>query len=243
LPLLADGRGGVFSGHEEEASLNDLYGLVAETESGPKTRQRVESVLRHLAQGRDLAEGQGGLADAVVHPLGFVYVPLLRTPVQTLRLHIWPEGAKSERPNGTVVSPMHDHTWDLASYVICGELRNVVVTVTEDRLAPTHRVFEIHGDGAVDDIRATGTVVRVVGEAEDKVSVGQTYRMGSDLIHRTEPGAGVVATLVAARRTSKRVERALGPLELQGYRSERQVCPPRRVAAAAAAVLEALGDR
>jgi hypothetical protein len=117
-----------------------------------------------------------------------------------------------------------------------------VVSVAEDRHTPTGRVFEIHGDGAVDDIRATETVVRIVDECEDKVSSGQTYRMGSDLIHRTEPGAGVVATLVAARHTSNRVERALGPLELHGYRSERQVCPPQRVATAAGAVLEALGD-
>lgn len=137
---------------------------------------------------------------------------------------------------------MHDHTWDMTSYVICGELRNVVVSVVEDAGAPTHRIFEIHGDGAVDDIRATETVVRVVGEHEDKVSAGQTYRMGSDLIHRSDPGAGTVATLVAARRTSKRAERALGPLGLRGYRSERQVCPPRRVVAAAAGVLEALGE-
>jgi hypothetical protein len=137
---------------------------------------------------------------------------------------------------------MHDHTWGMTSYVICGELRNVIVSVVEDADAPTHRVFEIHRDGAVDDIRATDTVVRIVGECEDKVSVGQTYRMDSDLIHRTEPGSGVVATLVAARRTSRRVERALGPLELHGYRSERQVCPPQRVVVAAETVLEALGD-
>jgi hypothetical protein len=116
-----------------------------------------------------------------------------------------------------------------------------VVTVEPDRQRPTHRVFEIHGDGPVDDIRATERLVRVVGECEEKVSAGQTYAMAGDLIHRTEPGPGGVATLVAAR-TSKRVERALGPLDLPGYSSRRRVCPPRRVVEAARAVLDALGD-
>jgi hypothetical protein len=212
-----------------------LYRLLAQSGRAPAPHQQTVDVLRHLADGRPPP------CDAFAHPLGFLYLPLLRMSDATLRLHIWTDD-QEHRPLGeNHISPMHDHTWDMTSYIICGELRNVIVSVVDDADAPTHRVFEIHGDGAVDDIRATGTVVRVVGESEDKVSVGQTYRMGSDLIHRTEPGPGVVATLVAARRTSKRVERALGPLGLHGYRSERQVCPPRRVAAAAGAVLEALG--
>lgn len=220
----------------DEDALTALYRILAQSGHGPAPHRQTVDVLRHLA------EGQPPPCDAFAHPLGFLYLPLLRMSDATLRLHIWHNDPEPRPLGDDEISPMHDHTWDMTSYVICGELRNVVVTVENDRLAPTHRVFEIHGNGAVDDIRATDTVVRIVDECEDKVSVGQTYRMGSDLIHRTEPGAGVVATLVAARRTSKRVERALGPLELRGYRSERQVCPPQRVAAAAGAVLEALGD-
>lgn len=219
---------------ESEAALAGIYRLLARPDHEVALRKEAMSVLREIARGRS--------CDAFAHPLGFIYLPLLRMPDATLRLHIWPNGRRVVPTGAGEVSPMHDHTWDMISHVIWGELRNVIVSVVEDADAPTHRVFEIHGDGAVDDIRPTDTVVRIVGEGEDKVSVGQTYRMGSDLIHRTEPGPGVVATLVAARRTSKRVERALGPLELHGYRSERQICPPRRVVAAAEAVLEALGD-
>jgi hypothetical protein len=219
----------------EEEALPATFGLLAGPGNEAVLHERATAVLRALAAHR------APPGDAFAHPLGFVYLPLLRMPDATLRLHIWHDDGDATRLGEGEISAMHDHTWNMTSYVICGELRNVIVDVVEDAAAPTHRMFEIHGRGEVDEIRPTQTVVRVVGTHEDKVSAGQTYQMGSDLIHCTHPGSGVVATLVAARRTSKRVERALGPVGLPGYRSTRQVCPPARVAAAAAAVLEALG--
>jgi hypothetical protein len=219
----------------DEEALPTTFGLLAGPGNEAVLHERAVAVLRALVAHREPPP------TAFAHPLGFIYLPLLRMPDATLRLHIWHDDGDARRLGDDEISAMHDHTWDMTSYVICGELRNVLVDVVPEAAAPTHRVFEIHGRGDVDEIRPTETVVRIADTREDKVSAGQTYQMGSDLIHCTRPGPGVVATLVAARRTSKRIERALGPVGLPGYRSTRQACPPRRVAAAASAVLEALG--
>jgi hypothetical protein len=219
----------------DEDAPRATFGLLAGPADEAMLADRAAAVLR------DLAAYRPPPGDAFAHPLGFIYLPLLRMRGATLRLHIWHADGATRGLGPDEISPMHDHTWHMTSYVICGELRNVIVDVEPDAFAPTHRMFEIHGACDVDDIRPTDELVSVVDTHEEKVSMGQTYRMGSDLIHCTHPQSGVVATLVAARRTSKRVERALGPVDLPGYRSKRQVCPPERVAEAARSVLGALG--
>ncbi len=177
---------------------------------------------------------------ALRHPLGFLYIPLARWPEETLRLHIWPVESERRRLASGEVSPVHDHTWHLLSYVICGNVTNFVVDIEQDAVNPTNRVFEIYGAGLVDEIRATDTLVRVTGETPTGYGAGEIYSMGSDLLHRTMAGAGVTATLVLARRTSKRVERALGPIGLGSYEAVRERCPEPEVARAAASVLDAL---
>ena len=218
----------------DDGELAELLGRLLALDDPELLRKRLIDVLLALESGPFLP------CDAFTHPLGFIYLPLLRMPTGALRLHIWLDDEAMVPLGDGEVSPMHDHTWNMTSHVICGALDNVIVDIEADGDRPTHRVFEIHGHGGIDDVRPTDTLVRVTGTRTERVETGRTYTMDSGLIHCTEPGRGVVATLVAARRTAERAERALGPLGLRAYSLRRVACPPDRVAKAASAVLSTL---
>src|ERR1700742_1295635 len=58
----------------------------------------------------------------IEHPLGFICVQLYRGDGWGLCLHIW---TPRETPVALTTSPVHSHSWDLSSQVICGLLENV----------------------------------------------------------------------------------------------------------------------
>ncbi|MFI9836295.1 hypothetical protein ACIHFD_04640 [Nonomuraea sp. NPDC051941] len=122
---------------------------------------------------------------------------------------------------------MHDHTWDLFSYVACGALENVEIKVAEvadaaSAMSPVFRIFNIRGDGAMDRVTPTETLVTVEKERKERYSARSIYKMPADVVHRTEASSEPTVTLVLARRTGREFERALGPVDLPGYTTRRE---------------------
>ena len=186
----------------------------------------------------DIAGGQLTFA-AVRHPLGFIYAPLLRAGSTALRLHIWLSGAT--RPQLTT-SPIHDHTWQLTSYVVCGRLENCLVEI-HDSTTPTHRVFEISGVGGADSLRPTERLVEFRVAATQAVRAGDRYTIEAGRFHFTEvPEDCTAATIVLASRKASVPERSLGPLRVPEHEMTREVCPPTELAAAATVVSGLLGQ-
>ncbi len=188
---------------------------------------------------REIAHSRASFA-AVRHPLGFIYSPLLREGPTALRLHIWLAGVS--RPRLTT-SPIHDHTWQLISYVILGGLENHIVEIS-DSAEPTHRIFEIRGAGGADRLWPTDRLVGFRVASVQKVQAGERYTIEAGRFHFTEVSPDhTVATLVLAERKAPVPERSLGPLHLPEHEMTREACPPGELCGAAARVLDSLVDQ
>jgi hypothetical protein len=127
------------------------------------------------------------------HPLGFLHLDLSGLSERgAARLHLWTEEfmAKAD-PLGR----LHDHTWELRSTVLVGELTDHVLTPVPDGRGE-YLAHVVHYD-------ATGNRVGVrpgrwrLDEVDVRcVRAGQSYRLAPRLVHRTEISVLPTATLV-----------------------------------------------
>lgn len=197
---------------------DELRGLRTLVLSGPADPPSLRRLLR-----RALDRG----ATAVRHPLGFACVPLFRSTAAGLCLHVWADGIPAPE---LTTSPVHAHTWDLTSRVLCGVVRNDLVDVELDpgengarARAPTHGVFTVHSRGRVDEIRRTGRRAACRDGSVDVVAAGQTYVLPSGRFHATRT-ARPTATLVLAVTRRPPPELVLGPLTGRTHRVTRNTC-------------------
>jgi len=177
----------------------------------------------------DVAAGRSPTA-VVRHPLGFLCVPVERRGELGVCLHIWsPQVAPAE----STTSLVHCHSWDLVSFVLYGNVRNMRVRVEEDGPA-THRVFEVLSRGDVDELRATGRTVRYTPGDVATHRSGETYSLPAGAFHSTfiegEPDA---ATVALGRQTPGGGDLSLGPLDTPSHQVRRMTCDPDEAARAA----------
>jgi hypothetical protein len=176
--------------------------------------------------------------EAIHHPLGFIYVPLLTDPSAMLRLHLWLDGGT---PEDITTSPYHMHTWNLSSYVHQGSLENQMIRTDENGPLGPFRVFEIVGDRRSGELRATDDEVRARIDSVEKVSAGEIYHIPASEYHTTvNTSEGDLVTVAYVERVPGAKERNLGAVGTVTHVVERQPCAPGEVAAAARAVLARL---
>lgn len=156
------------------------------------------------------AASPAGVCAAVCHPLGFVCIPAYRAEGWGLCLHIW--GAV--RPDPAAVPSIHSHTWDLASYVLCGGLENQVVDVASAADDATHRILQISSIGPLDVIEPTDRLVRCLGPVATRIGPGGRYGLPARVFHTTIPReSGLTATVVLGENRYEPPEFVLGPLD------------------------------
>lgn len=127
---------------------------------------------------------------AIAHPLEFVCIPILRTPVFGVCGHIW----ESNRSAPTI----HCHSWHLASEVLAGAVLNEVFAVT-DRADSDHHLLGIDSLGPLDRITPTGRTVIVRDEERTLYQRGSSYCLPAGAFHRSTPVSdGPTLTLLAA---------------------------------------------
>lgn len=164
--------------------LMEIRRLIAERKPSETLRQHVIDLLDGITAGTRTFR-------ALYHPLGFVYVPLLRTRDWTLRLHIW------DAEKSPIQAPYHCHTWDLSSYVLQGDLENQVVCAEPNTASPTLRVYRVVGRGDIDFFKWTDSTVHAELGSREQVFEEQIYRMASGIYHTTLNRAGRGLTTVA----------------------------------------------
>ncbi|GAA0973545.1 hypothetical protein GCM10009555_028450 [Acrocarpospora macrocephala] len=171
-----------------------------------------ESVLR------DIAAGHLPLT-AVRHPLGFLCLPVERSGELGVCIHLWsPELASA----ASSTSQVHCHSWELTSFVLYGQIRNVLGDLRE---GTTHRIFEVVSHGDVDEIRASDRTVHYLPGRADVHRGGTTYSLPSGVFHSTEVGdSGEAATVVLGRTGGSRPDLSLGPPEVAGHTLPRSRC-------------------
>lgn len=175
---------------------------------------------------------------AVRHPLGFVCVHLYRGADWGLCLHIW---ESADIPIGLTTTPIHAHSWDLDSQVVCGWLENIEIRVTEGGQPPTHRVMAIISAGGTDLIQPTRRVVSWTRARSVRIGAGDTYRLLAGTFHVSNPSpVGITATVLLAQYRSGLPELALGRPDSREHLVARQACPPSQLRVLASATLRQL---
>ncbi|GHC60653.1 hypothetical protein [Streptomyces flavofungini] len=144
---------------------------------------------------------------AIIHPNGFVKLPLARTGDGDTRLflHVW----RADSADAAV----HDHRWAFASAVLCGELSHTLMDVTvtpgsagsPPNCLPVARYRPEDGKHCFD---TSHDETAVVNHRRTQVfSAGQRYGMDAFVFHRAHARAGAM-TFVARglpRRAYSRV--------------------------------------
>jgi hypothetical protein len=174
---------------------------------------------------------------AIRHPLGFVCLPLARDELNVC-VHLW---TTQLRPATPTTSQIHCHNWDLTSHVLYGHVRNDLVVIEDDDVAPTHRVFEVRPDDGHDTITPTDRLVRWRRAATASHRAGDTYELPAGSFHMTAVPAGQeAATVVQARLRPGLVDQSLGLPHLPGHTVSRQRYDPDESALAVGTVLRRL---
>ncbi|HEX5496388.1 MAG TPA: hypothetical protein VFX70_17635 [Mycobacteriales bacterium] len=188
----------------------------------------------------EIADGRRELY-AARHPLGFLCLPVHRDGEYGVCVHVWsPALARAH----ATTSEVHSHSWDLVSFVLYGRVGNTLLHVADDAVAATHRVFEIHSHGDIDEIRATPRRVRYLTARHCAAGPGGTYRVPTGRFHASviEDGRGA-ATVVLGRSRRSAIDLSLGPLDTPTHRVLRQRCGAGETADAARMVLRRLAGR
>lgn len=172
-----------------------------------------------------LAEIRTGsrIPPAMEHPLGFICVQLYRGAGWGLCMHIW---KSSDMSASLTTSPIHSHSWDLSSQVICGRLQNIEIRVMDGSPDPTHRVLEITSSNGRDFIRPTQRLVTCANSTLAYIGAGENYSLPAGMFHVSRPSAaGLTATVLLAEDRHKSPELALGQLDTSGHAVRRRACP------------------
>jgi hypothetical protein len=168
---------------------------------------------------------------AVRHPLGFVCLPIERTGVYGVCVHIWSAGRPAPEPT---TSQIHCHSWDLLSYILYGRLRNELAIVSDAVSGATHRVCEVISSEEHDDIRPTPRVVRHTGSVGTEHGTGEVYSLPAGDFHSSSlVTSGGVATVALGHGRRDGIDLSLGPLGTRRHRVTRARCGREETAAAA----------
>lgn len=145
------------------------------------------------------------------HPTGFVVVPLRDDGRGALRLHVWPVG---RRLLGRPCWPIHDHTWQLTSRVLCGSIEHERFVLTDDPQGqPLYAVD--YGPGRDSTLIRGERRGRVTSAGRHRVRAGQRYRVAAGEFHTTHgpPPTELAATLVATNRGGRTSPWVVGQAE------------------------------
>lgn len=127
------------------------------------------------------------------HPLGFFYASERIGPHTHLRYHLWPNSWKM--PTLEEGREDHDHTYNLSSLILAGELRHRTFEAIEDSQG-THEILDVSYRSGDSVLQPTGRSVRMVCSGDDYYPSGRCYRLQPGTIHRAVPVKLPMATIV-----------------------------------------------
>jgi hypothetical protein len=186
----------------------------------------------------EIADGREELL-AVRHPLGFLCLPIYRDGEYGVCVHAWSPAVASAE---ATTSPVHAHSWDLVSFVLYGRVGNTLLRVIDDPVDATHRIFEVHSHGDVDEIRGTRRRVRCLTTRHGVAGPGSTYRLAAGRFHTNTVEGGTEAATVVLGRSRVATNLSLGSLDTPTHRVRRQRCGLRETAGAARMVVTWLDE-
>jgi hypothetical protein len=177
---------------------------------------------------------------AIKHPLGFLRVPIIRTPSTGLYVHIWTQLIDLPRPS---TSAIHAHNWHLLSRVIAGTVTNQVFNAQESDNGDYHLFEILHHSETVDELCSTGRLFRCINYSEDHYLAGDYYRLAANTFHTSTVTllADTVTLVLSTDRTSA-IEYALDKSVRGTHLVHRKPCTRQELYAAVPILIERLGE-
>jgi hypothetical protein len=185
------------------------------------TRPRLEAAARALIDGIYV---QADTVNSVWHPLGFANVKVPLSSISAVRLHIWPPIGLAPVSTKELV---HDHTWDLTSYVVLGRLTNVLLELHDGGDSGVRKnLVEITHEGDVDVLASLRRQVTVRVASASDYGPGDVYQIPARMFHQTHVQARPTATLVVGTERRGRATQVLADEGYFGERVVREAIPP-----------------
>lgn len=146
-----------------------------------------------------------------VHPNGFIQLDInYPASPHSTRIHIWHplKGNQSaaeelELPRQTRPTPIHDHAFDMRSFIVHGRLTQVVFDGSVNhRMSPTHTVYvaDYHRKSE-STLVSTGVDVLVEQRASIQIPSGQDYTQAAGTFHESRALNGLVITVMQKVKT------------------------------------------
>lgn len=169
------------------------------------------------------------MVEATWHPLGFVRLKLTSSVQGSLRIHVWPE---TERRSQVPVWNIHDHLFDLRSFVLCGVVRNHRFEVRPDKTSATHRLYQVSYCKRQSRLHATTAEVSCHHISADVYSALESYSVYGEEFHASVVEKNILtATIVITSNHSRRAPNVLGDLSAgKLYAYDRRPCSPSDIA-------------
>lgn len=155
-----------------------------------------------------------------VHPNGFIQLDLDK-PVETnsghsgghTRLHIWTD----KLPRQKTRTAIHDHVFDMSSYILLGTLdqQRVKVGLNAGDHGFTHEILLPDYRTSSSQLNQTGVFCVVHGNWHKVVFSGQSYTQPAFTFHESVPKSATVATVMRKTKVHEGVPRVLMPLEAE----------------------------
>jgi len=128
------------------------------------------------------------------HPLGFIYIELAKEDSAIYRLHIWAKDVRyTQEPNW----PIHNHIYDIESYLIIGKIKQTTYNLVNAKENPSYPLYKIK-------YTKKGTIKEKLKESTDLeisdikiLNTGESYSFPKESFHRIDvPNDSLTATLV-----------------------------------------------
>jgi hypothetical protein len=147
-----------------------------------------------------------------VHPNGFVQFDV---EPNIMRLNVWPAEPIPGHPGR--IHPIHNHSFDIGSTIICGALTNDVYSFQPSTYYATHILHEARRVNEYDSVltpierNSLGNLIR---EASRTYKAGQRYTLNREILHDSIPH-GLTATLMTLEKPGRYAPRVAIPINVE----------------------------
>lgn len=116
----------------------------------------------------------------VWHPLGFVMATLINEGHEKIRLHLWSNSFQNvQEPTW----PIHDHLFDITSWVLCGEIENIEYKQCNSVL--THQLYSVSYDNDGSILTKLDSGLSLSVESKEIIKKTESYSIKSGVLHQS----------------------------------------------------------
>lgn len=155
------------------------------------------------------------------HPLGFFVAKVEDGKGTALRLHLWPKVGSGLQDGFEV----HDHLFDLESYVIQGAVQETTYVAEAAHEGP-HRIYNVVYESDSSRLSASGTTISLKVTRERTIAAGESYELPAGVLHLLQATMDRSVTLVLTQDrllAPIAIGPSLGPTHLEACRTEVQL--------------------